>query len=320
MRFQIFVSTVLIGFLSAVYATCPTTKRDGNLAVLKLVKEVAWPGLQFKPSTSKLLRVLELNNASLRGHLTPFSGGGVYFMSTCSGLVRVWRADGTTIIEHDHVSQKNGLHFANIEGHTFVYDSKQESRTYRLPEHRRSRREAQEEYNKRNIRDHPTDEGEVNTALDELIADPDVRLLAKLSEALGEAGIYGHQSPCSLPLHVTAMSIARHLPRNASDLEEDEESDCSEHTDEQLSPRVRRGWWWKRSRSCKSLTGNPDRNNCLGMCGKGCSCWKRVCGDCCWHRGCYEHDLCCGRKKGKISCWIPLGFKCSSYAQYPRCL
>ena len=38
------------------------------------------------------------------------------------------------------------------------------------------------------------------------------------------------------------------------------------------------------------------RNRCHGMCGKGCSCWSFVCGDCCVHRYCESHDTCCARR------------------------
>ena len=34
-------------------------------------------------------------------------------------------------------------------------------------------------------------------------------------------------------------------------------------------------------------------NACHGMCGRGCSCWRFVCGNCCIHRYCESHDYCC---------------------------
>ncbi|XP_019857118.1 PREDICTED: uncharacterized protein LOC109585467 isoform X1 [Amphimedon queenslandica] len=39
-----------------------------------------------------------------------------------------------------------------------------------------------------------------------------------------------------------------------------------------------------------------DGNDCFGMCGRGCSCWFFVCGDCCYHHYCETHDICCARK------------------------
>lgn len=53
----------------------------------------------------------------------------------------------------------------------------------------------------------------------------------------------------------------------------------------------------------------PDEE-CLGLCGYGCSCWSLVCGDCCYHLGCYDHDVCCRESFFSINCLIPFGFKC----------
>ena len=62
----------------------------------------------------------------------------------------------------------------------------------------------------------------------------------------------------------------------------------------------------------------PTANKCRGMCGPGCFCWKWYCGDCCWHRGCYEHDLCCKKSRFSKYCLTPPG--CSSFSGYPKCL
>eukprot|EP00735_Rhodelphis_limneticus_P009151 TRINITY_DN2568_c0_g1::TRINITY_DN2568_c0_g1_i2::g.19086::m.19086 TRINITY_DN2568_c0_g1::TRINITY_DN2568_c0_g1_i2::g.19086 ORF type:complete len:333 (+),score=87.85,DUF3446/PF11928.3/0.013,DUF3357/PF11837.3/0.0093 TRINITY_DN2568_c0_g1_i2:60-1001(+) len=45
---------------------------------------------------------------------------------------------------------------------------------------------------------------------------------------------------------------------------------------------------------CKGTTGKYFYEGCgtycSGMCGVQCTCWYYVCGDCCWHKGCYMHD------------------------------
>ena len=65
--------------------------------------------------------------------------------------------------------------------------------------------------------------------------------------------------------------------------------------------------------SCdESCSRCPKKRQCLGLCGRGCKCQKWVCGDCCYHRGCYEHDLCCGKKFTQIKCLFPIGFRCNS--------
>lgn len=55
-------------------------------------------------------------------------------------------------------------------------------------------------------------------------------------------------------------------------------------------------------------------NRCFGMCGRGCTCWNLLCGDCCTHRGCIEHDACCAKSglRARIRCYVPLGFGCDA--------
>lgn len=73
---------------------------------------------------------------------------------------------------------------------------------------------------------------------------------------------------------------------------------------------------------CKDLRKDPYHNKCLGLCGPNCWCWSLVCGDCCFHRGCYEHDLCCSHNKLSAYCLLPFfyQFKCKSYGGFPECL
>ena len=71
--------------------------------------------------------------------------------------------------------------------------------------------------------------------------------------------------------------------------------------------------------TCKCSDDKPNRDDdCLGMCGKGCCCWCDICGDCCFHQGCYVHDKWCGRCAAGdinacIGCYGPpagIGFVC----------
>ncbi|XP_068755484.1 uncharacterized protein [Montipora capricornis] len=73
---------------------------------------------------------------------------------------------------------------------------------------------------------------------------------------------------------------------------------------------------------CEDLRNDPYNNKCLGMCGPNCWCWSLVCGDCCFHKGCYQHDLCCGRNKFSGYCLLPFfhQFKCKGFGGYPDCL
>lgn len=78
----------------------------------------------------------------------------------------------------------------------------------------------------------------------------------------------------------------------------------------------------KKRGSCVDLRTDPNRNNCLGMCGPKCWCWKVVCDDCCFHQGCFEHDKCCRKSKFSSYCLLPFfhRFGCRSFGGYPACL
>ena len=69
------------------------------------------------------------------------------------------------------------------------------------------------------------------------------------------------------------------------------------------------------NKRCSSLTSDPYNNTCTGMCGPSCTCWTWVCGDCCLHSGCYEHDMCCDQNPLGSRCIAPwyYGFTCDSY-------
>lgn len=76
--------------------------------------------------------------------------------------------------------------------------------------------------------------------------------------------------------------------------------------------------------SCSDMRSTSNKTHCFGMCGTWCWCWPWVCGDCCLHRGCLQHDKCC-QKHGytSIYCFSPwvFGFDCKNgYLGYPECL
>jgi hypothetical protein len=106
--------------------------------------------------------------------------------------------------------------------------------------------------------------------LDEMIAMAEVRSLPHLSRALGAAGFTGNKFPATLPLHKMAKQSAQALGITVEPLPAapgEENSLCQAY---------------------------PNQgNDCYGMCGYGCSCWSWVCGDCCYHGGCAQHDNWC---------------------------
>ncbi|XP_062520448.1 uncharacterized protein LOC134195439 [Corticium candelabrum] len=314
---------------TACLPTVPNLTSDASS--LSLVTSVARPGAQFLPSTGKLLDVLLLNSSHLTGHFISHSGVSLYFSSTSSGSLHVRRSDGSTIIEHDFLASSRRIHFAKMGDHHFVYDTQADGKTYKLTSRSRSKKEIRERYDARREHNHTSNEKEMADAFHQLSLDPHARLLAKLSQALGEFGIYGYKSPASLPLHATALSVWRQSPTNETEKMADLESfEQRMQKGNLMVSRQQRRWLFaplvqrilepanRVARSCRSLEDDHHNDACLGMCGGNCNCWIWVCGNCCWNRGCYEHDVCC-RGTGTVSCYLPIGFSCDGYWQYPSC-
>ncbi|KAB2898643.1 MAG: hypothetical protein F9K40_11195 [Kofleriaceae bacterium] len=105
------------------------------------------------------------------------------------------------------------------------------------------------------------------TVLDEMLAVPEVKVLAYMSRALGARGITGNAFPASLVIHKMARQSADALAVEI----------------EPLPP----------SAGEQLFCSRPTANSCYGMCGPGCTCWSWVCGDCCYHGGCAKHDSWC---------------------------
>lgn len=115
-------------------------------------------------------------------------------------------------------------------------------------------------------------------ALGALLARPDARALPWLSQELGGNGLNGRSHPVTLTLHGLARFIATageiELPPLSARMSAEADSAAA-------------------SRGCQDLRKDPKHDGCFGMCGKGCGCWSWTCGDCCWHKGCANHDTAC---------------------------
>ena len=143
-------------------------------------------------------------------------------------------------------------------------------------------------------------------------------LIIEAAQALGDRGIMGMDYPSVMSFYQFALRLA-----NARDI-----SSATEYGDgDNLAPSSR-GFQHRQRRAvrcpkpngvtCKSLPC-PFRkydNDCFGMCGKGCSCWSFVCGNCCVNQYCLTHDQCCA-DEGFFSfaclsvAWRVLGSRCS---------
>ena len=135
-------------------------------------------------------------------------------------------------------------------------------------------------------------------------------LIIEAALALGNGlGVQGSEYPAVMRFYLLALRLA-----NARDIIAEESS----FTLDSKSLRNPRQTECKNGAKCASdkCPFHKYSNDCFGMCGKGCSCWDFVCGDCCVHQYCLTHDQCCA-DEGFFSfaclsvAWRVLGSQCS---------
>ena len=129
---------------------------------------------------------------------------------------------------------------------------------------------------------------------------PEVQLLERVSAALGDNST---RLDILQPFHGLCLNLLK-----AADVEIPDELRAAPDLQDETADQH------NREKRCS----RPTANKCRGMCGPGCTCWSWYCGDCCWHRGCYEHDLCCKKSRFSSYCFTPP--KCASFSGYPKCL
>lgn len=158
---------------------------------------------------------------------------------------------------------------------------------------------AKDQYeNEETVRDH------FQAAVSELHYVPEVRLLELVSAALADNTT---RLEILQPFHTLCLNLLQQaeikIPPELS-AEHGMEDDNADTQD--------------REKRCS----RPQRNRCRGLCGLGCNCWKWICGDCCWHLGCYQHDLCCNYSRFSTYCLFPYSynFSCSKgFGGYKKC-
>ena len=130
-----------------------------------------------------------------------------------------------------------------------------------------------------------------------------------LSEA---AFIMGHhhditsqEYPSTLPLYMTASRLYSRFTNSHP------KSDESPHQQDSGHKRLKREGEKERE-PCLNKCPPCKSKECLGMCGPGCVCWNWLCGNCCYNKGCYDHDLCCRSKPNSLACLLPMSFDCDS--------
>lgn len=130
-----------------------------------------------------------------------------------------------------------------------------------------------------------------------LMESPYVESIRKAAYTLGsELQLHGNNYPSLLPLYLVANMLEK-LQMNSYLI--------TNKSSSKGSCKVRGDDCFDECPPC------PDEE-CLSLCGYGCSCWKWVCGDCCYHLGCYGHDICCRENFIQTKCLFPISFKCES--------
>ena len=146
-------------------------------------------------------------------------------------------------------------------------------------------------------------------AINEMLERPEIQLMQDAALKLMDLGITGDQYPSALTFLVTVKRFIT-FRLNATEIPESDTGSGLEPS----HPREKRACSNRLSRNCPSHRC-PIGPRCSGMCGPRCRwCWT-ICGDCCYHQGCYDHDECCATH-GYFSfrCLFPWGFSCSGYS------
>ena len=132
-----------------------------------------------------------------------------------------------------------------------------------------------------------------NDTIDDLLHLEEITLLENATRAIGERGVTGRNTPAVLPFYVFALKVTRLLDISLHSATTNELNEQTTSAPVHKPSRQKRFFgWFTTSSDCYKYRNYA---NCKGLCGKGCNCWWWVCGDCCWHRSCFDHDDCCER-------------------------
>lgn len=149
-------------------------------------------------------------------------------------------------------------------------------------------------------------------AVDDLISRGEPDLIVEAAKALGNAGVMGPDSPAAQKFFVLAMRLEKIKKR----LQNQAESNINDHLPHSLFQSVSsesdKDTCAKMCTTGKCPYYGKKSYYCEGMCGYKCTCWKFVCGDCCVHQGCLEHDRCC-ETYWSLKCLVPIKFSCTHY-------
>ena len=218
---------------------------------------------------------------TLSGKFTAHSGEGIRFSSSEDHL-SISSLEGELILLSSRtVRGSDEFGYYNLRGQKIVEAG---SRGYAVPHNKRIDIQRLEEL----ITELQEQSEEEHMAIIEstyrdFVSSPEALLIVHAAEGLGEnLGVMGNEEPAILPFYAVALRLAKTRDQ------EEELVDNGSDFEAMVQGRYP---------NCNRRTCPPCREDqCMGMCGRRCSCWWIVCGDCCWHRGCASHDTCCRRR------------------------
>ena len=308
------------------------------LTIPMAVNVFAAPTDSYSPSSDGRLHIIRVADNSLEAIFYNADAGIRIRASSLS--LSLYSMDGEELLLSGDKPHGSSL-FATVMGHSFLEynttleDGRIKIVDYAVPDSlaeqaKEAVESAKVERMLSQLEDNDT-EVTTESAFQELFQRPEIALIESAAIALGRAGVMGYENQGALNFYMVARALTRARGR-----EEVEEGDMRQDqaTGSYRQKRTAAAWppsippspvicnavavcmQYCPNNGCSCCTC-PEGDYCLGMCGPpGCNtCWWFVCGDCCYHRGCYDHDICCIRGQW-LRCWFPFGFTCQGYPGY----
>ena len=282
----------------------------------------AAPTDSYAPSSNGRLHIIRVGDNSLEA-IFYNADAGIRIRANSLSL-SLYSMDGEELLLSGEKLQGSSL-FASVMGNSFLgyntttEDGRRKIINYVVPDSLADQaKEALESAKlERMLSQLSEDEREqaIQFAFQELLQRPENTLIESAAVALGRAGVMGYENSGALKFYTVAIALIKARGREeAVGGEEGSETEEDTYTDD-TTGRHKREYCSNIGLHCTRCPVGP---NCLGRCGIGCgTCWSWRCPTCCYHQGCYDHDICCGRD-GYFSyaCTIHalLYFDCSGYS------
>ena len=243
------------------------------------------------------------------------NGKGIRFVSNSDGTLLIETHDGETLIRIEKPFNSENTRFIEINGDSFIQQQHESGKLieYYIPTneaHRIKRETASERdgityarsgilhnvMSKAKKYDSKYHKAAENGAVRSLLHHSHLEHIIEGARYMGEnMGFTGKEYPSLLQFYMIAMKLAKAKDQKINKYITSAES----------LPQ------------CTKTCPPCPQNECLGMCGRNCDCWKWVCGNCCFNEGCYEHDLICIKCGGvsSLRCILTsiIGFSCGKH-------